>query len=197
MTAQIGDTFTYENENYSIVACSEPIIFHPLEYGILPKGTSTCCYDGYWCEFNIAKSTGLGLHNLHINSGDGKYPKINGVNVNKDSEDHMGLHTYENINRLVAYTGKIVLGKEFIDKYYIHMGYQWPWAYKKLIEFDFKAGKLEKVVDHSKVAAYLRQKIDDNPEKYKESLYGNDAQFVEECFSTDLDIKAWWINEEA
>ena len=54
-----------------------------------------------------------------------------------------------NVNLRMNYTGKILLGKDFIPEHYIHMGYQRANAYKKLIEVEFLEGQLIAVKDMS------------------------------------------------
>ena len=99
------------------------------------------------------------LQNLYINSENDYYPKINNVSPereNKKSFQYMGHHLYKNLNIFMEYTGKILIGKGFIKKYYIHMGYQRAWAYEVLDELIFDKGELIKTVDHSEMAKRLR-----------------------------------------
>ena len=55
MTAQIGDKFEFDGENYSIVAKSTSLDFNPVKYGIIPSWSCTACWKGYWCIYNITK----------------------------------------------------------------------------------------------------------------------------------------------
>lgn len=188
MTAQIGDTFRYEEQEYSIVAISNSIPFHPKDYGMEPEAVCTACWDGYWCDYKISDN-GIFLQNLYINSKDGNYPEINGV---KGNNQYMGHHLYKNINLPIPYSGKIVVGKDFINKYYVHMGYQRAWGYETLLEFVYEDGKLTDIMDYSSVAAELREKSDDG---VGGSLHGegDKLNFIEDSFSLDLKDKAWWI----
>lgn len=80
------------------------------------------------------------LQNLYINSKDDYYPEINNVSPEKEGKKsfmYMGHHLYKNLNIFIEYTGKILIGKGFINKYYIHMGYQRAWAYEVLQELVF------------------------------------------------------------
>lgn len=85
--------------------------------------------------------------------------KINGVDVS--DMEYMGHRVYQNLNLPMNYTGKILVGNNFINKYYIHMGYQRAWAYKTLIELVFENGKLIEEIDQSEVAKKLRKSFDD------------------------------------
>ena len=154
MTAQVGDSFIYKGDDYSIVAISEPIQFNPLDYGIKPVACCTACWNGYWCDYHISKE-GIILENLYINAKDNYYPEINNVSPEREGKKsflYMGHHLYKNINIFMEYTGKILIGKDFINEYYIHMGYQRAWVYEVLEEVIFDKGKLIKTVDHSEMA---------------------------------------------
>lgn len=194
MTAQVGDRFIYKGDDYSIVAISEPIQFNPLDYGIKPVACCTACWNGYWCDYHIS-AEGIILENLYINAEDDYYPEINNVSPQKDGKksfEYMGHHLYRNLNIFMEYTGKILIGKGFINKYYIHMGYQRAWAYEVLEELVFDNGKLVRTVDHSEMAKKLRKEIENKAGEIKEESY-NIPVFVEKSFSLEMKDKAWWI----
>lgn len=104
----------------------------------------------------------------------------------------MSHYVYEHLNLTYAYIGKILIGKDFIRSYYIHMGFHRPWAYKDLLELLFENGKLVKTVDHSAIAEIMRADIQNNPEEFDKKLHNEN--FVEESFSLDYSQKAWWID---
>lgn len=194
MTAQVGDRFIYKGDDYSIVAISEPIRFNPLDYGIKPVACCTACWNGYWCDYHIS-AEGIILENLYINAKDDYYPEINNVSPQiegKKSFEYMGHHLYRNLNIFMEYTGKILIGKGFINKYYIHMGYQRAWAYEVLEELVFDNGKLVRTVDHSEMAKKLRKELENKAGEIKEESY-NIPVFVEKSFSLEMKDKAWWI----
>lgn len=198
MTAQVGDTFRYKKRDYNIVAISNPLRFNPQDYGITPEARCTACWKGYWCEYEISEE-GIMLENLFINSKDDYYPEINGIlplsdNNSRQRFRYMSHHLYKGVNIKIQYTGKIVVGKDFLHEYYIHMGYQRAWAYKELKEFVFEEGKLLNVIDHSKVVKELRKQINEDPD-FWHKLHDNIPMFVGNSFDLSLATKAWWINE--
>lgn len=189
MTAQISDSFEYKGKEYSLAALSEPIPFEPEQFGLEPQDFCTACYRGYWCEYKIAYGSLL-LDKLHIYNSEGFYPEFNGVSVSEFG-DSMGFQIYKGVNLPIPYTGEILLGRKFIYEYYIHMGYQRPYAYEELFEFTFENGKLQKTTDCSEIAARLR-----------DGTYGRDmarrlgpdiAGFIDDSFSLDYETKAWWL----
>lgn len=194
MTAQMGDRFKFDGKDYTIVALSERIRFNPKDYGIMPEAVCTACWNGFWCVFNI-KDEGIFLEGLYINSKDGNYPPINGVKPMSGDENgiefsYLGHHLYKGINLKIPYTGKLLVGGDFIPEYYIHMGYQRACGYRELVELVFKDGMLVETNDQSKIAAQIREGI-----KYPKNDIHNKKKrdFIEDSFSLDYGIKAWWL----
>ncbi len=196
MTAQIGDRFKLNNDEFSIVAINSPLQFIPENYGITPAMRTTACWRGYWCVYNIT-DTGIYVEDLYINSKDEKYPEISGVLPvfdDKTSERflYMGHHMYKGLNIKIPYTGKILVGSSFLREYYIHMGFQRPWAYKILKELIFDNGNLIEIIDHSDKAEEIRNKIKLD-KTFDDKLKSDIPKFVEESFSLDFNTKAWWL----
>ncbi len=196
MTAQIGDRFRLEDIEYSVVAISNPIKFDPRVYGITPVPACTACWRGYWCVYKITEE-GIFLEDLYINSQDDYYPEIHGVlpvygDTERNRFKYMGHHLYKDLHLKLNYAGKILVGREFLEEYYIHMGYQRAWSYNTLKEFVFSDGVLVEINDQSEIAEKIRKIINEN-EDFDNKLRHNIADFVNESFSLDYDKKAWWL----
>lgn len=207
MTGQINDIFKHKRNKYNLVALSEPIGFEPKEYGLEPHASCTACWRGYWCEYDI-RDDGLYLDKLFLHNEEDKYPVFNGITAvapgfeelecidgssNKRGKrkftKNMGHWTYDNVNLLIPYTGKILLGDKFLQEYYIHMGYQQAFAYETLVEFVFDNGKLVETIDHSNTVKKMRESMD-----LEELVDRNDLnKFVNDSFSLDYKTKAWWL----
>jgi len=195
MTAQIGDKFLFNDQQYTVVALSQPIDFHPSQYGITPSHCCTACWRGYRCEYSIS-AEGIFLEKLFVHTSDEVYPPINGIvpSQKKAHIQYMGHEVYEGLHIRIPYTGKILAGDDFMHEYYIHMGHQRAWAYKTLVEFVFENGKLTEQNDQSGMAAKLREMISrDDVFPAGRLLMGDVASFVDESFSLDYDTKAWWL----
>ena len=161
MTAQVPDTYLYEGKEYSIVAMSKRINFNPLKYGIDPQWTCTACWTGYSVDYSVEDSKLL-LKRLWISKSASGYPDVNGIKVKKLEKSGIFSYVYENVNITINYTGKIVIGNGFIDKYYTHTAFmsQRPWAYDKALELIFEKGILVDVLDHSETVRAVREEID-------------------------------------
>jgi hypothetical protein len=197
MTAQIGDKFNFNGENYSIVAMSTPLRFNPRKYGIIPNSVCTACWAGYWCVYNVTDE-GIFLNELYVNSFDDSYPEIEGISPEKDIDGesdllYMGHHVYKNLNIKMNFSGKLLVGNGFISKYYIHMGFQRAWAYEVLTELVFDKGNLTEINDHSEMAASLRESIGKG--RSFPPSFAPTKEFVSDSFSLKYGDKAWWLNK--
>lgn len=220
MTAQISDKFRYNKEEYKLAARTAPINFDPKDYGVIPSMSSTACWRGYWCEY-VIKQNKLILEKLLLHTKDGVYPPFNGIdplpqeykevegltpNFKKVKElvpINMGHRTYI-LNMELDYTGNLVLGKDLDERSYIHMGFQHPWAYHTLKEFKFENGQLLEIIDHSELANDIRKKEyeyslylyklkKENPEEYEKIPRKTIEEFIDEMFSLNANVKAWWL----
>lgn len=213
MTAQIGDIYKYKQKDYRIVALSAGMPFDPKNYGLESHSRSTDCYRGYWCEYAIEEDILL-LKSLFLFNKDGNYPPLNGIEVAaQEYEECMGykVHSdkleklvvpayfghrvYRNVDILIPYTGKILLGDGFMWEYYIHMGFQGAWAYEKLLELVFDKGILVECNDLSHYAKTQRQVMKAQKENPRYPDGGNIPRFVGDSFSLDYSDKVWWEDD--
>ena len=206
MTAQIGDIYKYKKKEFTVVALSSVMLFDPKNYGMEPHASSTACWRGYWCEYAIEDDELL-LKDLYLYNSDDKYPPLNGVEVSLPEfkeykcqggkkiimKAHFGHRVYKDVNIPIPYTGKILLGDGFTREYYIHMGFQRGWAYKKLIELVFEEGILLECNDLSHIAKAQREAMvqgNINPQRPDVDIL---SKFVDDSFSLDYADKAWWM----
>lgn len=208
MTAQAHDKMIYKLRKYSITALTCPIPFHPRDYGLDPHWRCTACYRGYWCDYKVIHGK-LVLENLYINNDEDIYPDFCGTKVSPVSYDrcwcayddkivrektpkYMGHRLYSHVRLQIPYDGKILIGKDFMSEYYIHMGFQRPIAYKKLLELSFENGILCNVSDCSAIAEEARRRESEDKQLRKFGMAHTD-EFIYDSFSQDYGIKAWWL----
>ena len=185
MTAQIGDKYKYNGKNYTIITMSKKINFHPSDYGLKPRGILTSCWNGYWCEYSISED-GIFLEDLYVYDIEGNYPKINGKEPIK--QEMMGHKHYKKIHLPISYTGKILVGDNFLREYYVHMGYQQFYAYEKLIEFVFEDGKLIKTNNYSEVAKIARELLENDDSETIDIYKYTDEETIKKYKG-----KIWWL----
>lgn len=102
-----------------------------------------------------------------------------------------GYHRYS-LNMEIPYTGKVLVGEGFLSKYYIHMGYQRPWAWEKLTEFLFLDEKLIEINDQSSIAAKIREKIQLGYDLERIS-FGRRLGLVDASSLLDEETDVWWV----
>ena len=145
MTAQTHDTILYNEESCWIIGASNGELFNPIWFGIVPEIISTACYRGYYATFEI-KDSNLFLQEITLNGKDKNYSLIFGT---APEIIEYNLEVYHNLNWKCSFTGSIRIGSDFIPEFYIHMGFQKPTAFKKVLDIKILEGKILEVVDRS------------------------------------------------
>jgi hypothetical protein len=149
MTGQMHDNIKYKGQDYNLINSSEEIDFDPEAYGVKAEAPHTALWRGYQCEY-IIKDDSLCIKDLYVYNHDNEYPPINGVSSTENSG------WYYDVNIVLDYRGKIVCGSGFSGEFYIHMGFQLPWAYDRMIEITFDKGLKIKEQNYSELARKLR-----------------------------------------
>ncbi len=146
MTMQIPDRYWIDGESYIWVCSDLTSEFDPRIYGMTPKWRLSCIMKGYLCHYCISDGQ-IFLERLSINTADGCYPEINGV-----QSCPAGL--YENIHLPLKCTGRLLLStRNCLDRFVMDR----IRLARKLVEYDFVNGKVAGVIDHSRSAAMLRK----------------------------------------
>lgn len=169
MSAQIMDSIMINNDEYFLTDVTDfRNLFIPTEYGLNPNMRCTVCYRGYWCQYQI-KNMYFFLKDLCMFNGNDQYPPLNGVDIlsrrngaqsQEDEFDLMGHEKYADVDLLVPYSGRILVGKDEIYQYRKNGGIQNCWAYETLLECTFDDGRLVSLLDYSGVAKMIRDYID-------------------------------------
>lgn len=200
MTAQSPDKYFYNDEWYFEDAHQGSGLFDPRAYGFDPSSRGTVCYRGFICEYEITDSQ-LFLKNLLITTGSDSYPDLNGVSVSIKGYEEVGIifkrrkpiydtsirdfnmKKYKDVKLPLSYTGKLIIGKNFLREYYVHAPIQRPFTYETLLELTFENGKLIETVDFSEDARIIREQVDLKDPEWREQL---------KKLSIDYE-KYWWV----
>ncbi|MCY3410838.1 MAG: hypothetical protein INQ03_04285 [Candidatus Heimdallarchaeota archaeon] len=153
MTAQMHNQFLVDGESWSLVGMRGDELFDPAMYNMDTYSTCTACWDGFLCTFEVKKEAIL-LQQLLINTENPV--RIHDIEA-QESEDSLFKYQYKDIGLILNFTGVILLGNDFIQKYYVHMGFQDPVAFKRLIKVQCTRGKVDFIKDLSVEAARLRE----------------------------------------
>lgn len=194
MTIQIGDFCKFNNVWYTILAASKEIPFSPSDYGISSDTKCTACWRGHWCEYEVSAKKFL-LQNLHTFCSNNEFPPINGVEV--DMTDAVGFHVYRNIELKIPYTGKILLGDDFLKDQSRNLYLDRQWAYDKLVELVFVNGYLVKSKDRSRIGKKIRrimqQEIGNFDSNLSFSIKNNKLKKIKGNIEAKFRKKAWWV----
>jgi hypothetical protein len=161
MTAQVSDNVLYRDQKFSLAGWNGAGLFEPGQYGLHPVQVTTGNWVGYICTYIVAGNV-LRLERLEIGFGAddraatmrGEGPLLFGVRPRQSEQDSYA--QYEHLDQLMAFTGTLTLGADFVWSTYVHMGFHPPWRYRVVWDLTFEAGKLVQEADRSADMARMR-----------------------------------------
>ncbi|MGE5464879.1 MAG: hypothetical protein ACM3PS_16065 [Syntrophothermus sp.] len=155
MTAQIHDSFLFEDRKLSIAGVNGGELFHPAEHGMQPMPRITSCWRGHVCTYNI-QDNHLVLHTLQVNL-DQQGPAINNVRPVFSTGSTFN-NDYQALGLLMDFTGGLLVAEGFIQQLYVHMGFHPARKYETVLELSFSKGEVLEIRDVSRQMAELRHK---------------------------------------
>jgi hypothetical protein len=185
MTAQFSDPVEYRGRTYSIAGKNGTGLFDPAEHGMRPVGKCSACWHGFVCSYAV-EGRRLLLDRLAVYL-DEPAPVLFGVPPKAD-EGEVPLFdvVYEGLRHPVAYSGGLLLGRDFIRELYVHMGFHPAWKYREVHELVFQGGELVQETDRSEQVAEFRREIADRPLEPGNGAERAEIQrWIEKCFSQE------------
>ena len=185
MTGQVPDTIIYNESSYSIVGLKGEGLPSPYDFNLKPASPNTANWRGFVMTYIIVGEH-LQLLEMKVTVEDTKEkpPKINDVKPKLMKEGLIHL-TYKNLKLKTSFTGNILIAKDFIDSMYVHMGFQSPLSFEKVIELEFEDGNLLNVRDLTKKMKEWRDK-DISDGKLKPTY--DPQAWIARTFSLDYDF---------
>jgi hypothetical protein len=160
MTAQMHDSFLFQDQKFSIAGVNGGSLFHPAEYGMQPLPRITSCWRGYVCTYQTQPSKLL-LDTLQINLGQ-EGPMINQLQPVFSTAGTFD-NIYHDLHLHIDFTGGMLVVNGFIQTLYVHMGFQPAWKYETVHELVFSQGALLETKDVSRQMAELRDRMTRQP----------------------------------
>lgn len=206
MTAQISDTFRYGSKPRSLAGINGSGLFDPAQYGVKAVGWSTACWRGYHSTYEVADGwlfltkVNLGLSEEDIATAAlGEGPKLFGkvprrytehghstnlrtgeVKTSWESSDFV----VDALREVVPFTGGLLLGDEFIQEMYVHMGFHPAYKFRVVHELIFDAGQLVEEHDRSAQMAEFREMLSSKSlEPGSQASRAEIEAWIERCFS--------------
>ena len=178
MTAQIADRFLFNKEYYSLIGIKGGNLLSPKSFGMESDMMTTACYRGFHALYELTDKE-LILREFILNEKHGHYLPIGGM---KPAVTEC-CGTYENLNIIVDFTGKIRLAKDFLREFYIHMGYQKASAYETVYDITIEKGRVILIRNRS-------EEMKNKRGQFIEQFHsGNLRQSIEDAFSLDMDLE--------
>jgi hypothetical protein len=180
MTAQINDTFLFHGETFNVAAIKGERLLRPQDFGMTPIMLHTACWRGYYCTYVLDQGE-LYLAEMTMREKDENYLPVGGVDhkmINKQA-------VYNGLRVRMPFTGRMLLGKDFIREMYVHMGFQRPIGYQTVFEVGLKDGIILFEADRSLQIAEMRSRfLKDlkSPNAEKEL-----TDWIQHTFSRELD----------
>jgi hypothetical protein len=189
MTAQVPDTCIYRGEAHSLCAFSDGEPFDPKAHGYRPVGTSTACYRGYICQYEVRKDQ-LFLRKLYINHQENNLPVsakkapplLNGIIPRPAKNRFVGGWEFHDIGMPILYTGGLALGAAFVRAPLVHMRLHPAWKYERVHELVFEEGILDSATDLSTRMAEIRERVKDNTAPTQDADEQDVSKWVAETF---------------
>ena len=197
MTAQAQDSLLYLGERHMLAAFSDGEPFSPIDAGYRPVAASTACWRGYLCGYEV-KDEILQLRDLWVNHQPDEAPitrrmqppDLNGIAAVRDEKSYHGDWHFSGVGLPLAYTGGLVIARDFIRELYVHMGFHPAWKYLHVHELLFEQGKLVEARDVSPDMARLRTRMQDELKPGPGAPRDQIEQWIAGCFSRDYRRKA-------
>ena len=188
MTSQIQDEIEYRAKRYAITAIEGVGMFDPSDHGVRPRMLSTACWRGYICTYRIEddalllSQVELGLPTDSQHAGlrlFGHEPSKNhGATMHSDA-------AFYELAEPIAFTGRLLLGADFVEGVYLNMGFSPAWLYHDVHEVTFTSGRLTDSTDHSTALAELRDRL--GPQAARPHDGETVRAWVDRTFSRDFD----------
>lgn len=212
MSFQIQDRYYFNGLQHNLVASSEEFGFNPKKYGFNELGYSHHCHRGYVAIYFIYKNK-LSLENLQIlvkpESDTIKINDISPIYISSDESlpeiTHPYLKTkedtiiknhrcnrasvkilfYKDLHFDINYTGKLMLGHDFVPFYSHHNGCYQAWCFNNLYEFEFINGELINILDYSLLMEEIRDEINKNSQ-----------WVIAQNYLKSKEVNFWWAKED-
>lgn len=186
LTGQISDEFRYNGEVFSLVGINGKGLYTPSDFGMRTTMASTACWRGYQMFYDCVDGK-LILDAMNANPTEIK--PVNGVQPKQPEDGWMFKHVYENLGLKTKFTGRILLGKDFIQEMYVHMGFQSPESYGTVIELEVKNGDVVKDTDLSSTMAERRLAGRNKPTLPPTEDDDDVRDWIEDRFSQDYELE--------
>jgi hypothetical protein len=162
VTAQASDSVTYAGEVYQLAGWTGEGLFDPLAYGLDLIPTTTANWRGFVAHYAVVGDRFL----LTSLTDVGIQGAIDEESMRELAPDIDGRRAtwkprvvYENMDLPIPFTGKLLIGRDFLRDLYVHMGFHPAWKFEHVMELVLADGILQAAEDISEQVAQSRREI--------------------------------------
>lgn len=176
MTAQIHDQVRYQGRLLDIAGINGRGLFDPNQHGFDPAMLHTACWRGFYCLYKATDQ--LELETLHIGRSQDQQapPPLFNTPGRWLPDQHCFRFDFQHAP--IPFSGGLLLGGDFIDEMYVHMGFHPAYKFRVVHELIFEDGRLSEARDRSEDMAAFREDIAERPLR-------------PENFEREAELKAW------
>lgn len=164
MTAQDPDVVLFEDREHDLVGIDGDGPFHPADHDMRPQATSTACWRGFVCHYEVVdERLLLGSLDVNLDPLEGtaeRRPPLNGVPPVHDAGGMFDTR-YEKVSLALPFTGGLLIARDFQEELYVHMGFHPAWKYAEVHELRFEDGRLTSSEDVSAKMRHVREEMRD------------------------------------
>jgi hypothetical protein len=160
MTAQINDTVVFNEQAYGLTEIEGSGLFDPKEHGFEPAGFSSACWRGFVCGYEVVdQRLVLARLSMGLSGSDSEKSLLEdvfGKNCSIEVSDWVGT-SITNFCLPIPFAGTMLIGRDFIDELYVHMGFHPAYKYKEVWKLEFDDGRMVRSDDISQSMKKYRQ----------------------------------------
>jgi hypothetical protein len=186
ITGQIPEEIYYRHEIYKLTGMKGGGLYIPEHFGISTYWKSTGCYRGFQMRYRVFNKELL-LDRMKVNTKQVP-PPINGIKPQRIRTRYASFDFgYDNLNLKSKFTGRLLIGKDFIRSMYVHMGFQKPKTFKTVLELHVDDGNVTEIKDRSKDVESIRKReeLHKRRDPYYKYSKGSPLNFIDDSFSLD------------
>jgi hypothetical protein len=187
MTAQIHDRVRYRGKTYSISGVKGEGLFDPYDHKLVLRPCNTALWRGYLCVYKVTRDQ-ISLDELSLCLHE-EPPALFGVDPGESKHAHGFDAVYKSIGWKVPFTGGLLLGRDFIQELYVHMGFHPAWKFRQVHELIFEAGDLLEAHDRTEEIAAVRREMRNKPQgPFDVQNQMKAEEWIKKSFSLDYDL---------
>lgn len=165
MTAQAPDFVTFEGTEYAIAGIDGQGLFDPESVSLATPMISTACWRGHIDYYTVAEGrlrlTSVALGSMATFEGRAleQGMSVAGGQVVPADRSWGAAWQITGWELAVPFTGTLLVGRDFVQETYVHMGFNPAWRFRTVWEFAVDEGVVSAALDRSDAAAAAREAI--------------------------------------